>query len=377
MKPILLSLLLFLAFDASSQCSSSTVRSGSTFSNNTSIGSKAWANPANAQSSDNVYSTSSFSLGVFSSDNTNYLVATGFNFSIPTAYTTICGIKVEVEKSFQTFFGVLSSVKDNSVKIVKGGIISGTDKASVTDWTKTDAYFSYGGPTDLWGLAWAPSDINSANFGVAISAKISSGFLALSMDARIDHIRVTIYYSSSLPVTFKDFYAEPMKDRIKLKWSTASESNSSYFVVEKADVNNGWKAMDTVPAAQNSISERNYESYDLAPATENVYRIKEVDFDGKVTYSKTVRLHFDRAEDPVVSVYPNPAKDLVYIETKSMIKDLVLYDISGRKIMHISRFNNQGSLQLPVGKSRPGVYFLDIETKDGRVNKKIIIQSDL
>lgn len=62
------------------------------------------------------------------------------------------------------------AVNENSIKIVKGGTIVGTDKANTgTELNTTDTYVSYGGSSDLWGTTWTPSDINASNFGVAVS----------------------------------------------------------------------------------------------------------------------------------------------------------------------------------------------------------------
>lgn len=79
--------------------------------------------------------------------------------------------------------------RDNRVRIVKGGTIGSTDKASASEWPTSDAYATYGADDDLWGETWTVADINSTGFGVAISALgLGSG------TASIDHIRVTVYF---------------------------------------------------------------------------------------------------------------------------------------------------------------------------------------
>src|SRR3989344_5212889 len=66
-------------------------------------------------------------------------------------------------------------VYDHRVRIIKGGAIGSTDKASGTAWPGSLAYTTYGGASDLWGETWTASDINASTFGVAISA-YGSGF---------------------------------------------------------------------------------------------------------------------------------------------------------------------------------------------------------
>jgi hypothetical protein len=157
--------------------------------NNTSIGTRAWSNAANVVSSNNQYvSATSLTTSAVS----NYLTATGFGFSIP-AGSTINGIQVSIERSDG---GVSSSsyIRDNSIKIVKAGAITGTEHADTTaNWPTSDASASYGSTTDLWGTTWTAADINASNFGVAISARGSS---SSSETARIDNIRITVSYTS-------------------------------------------------------------------------------------------------------------------------------------------------------------------------------------
>lgn len=103
-----------------------------------------WTSPTNIYSSDNNRATASLGKGIIS----YYLKGTNFNFSIP-SNARIDGIKVEIERSIAE---ATSNVKDNSVKIIKGGTISGNEYADTgTLWpvNSSDAYATYGGTSDL------------------------------------------------------------------------------------------------------------------------------------------------------------------------------------------------------------------------------------
>ncbi len=168
--------------------------------NDASIGSMAWTNPTNVISSDNLYATNDLT-GVATS---NYLVISSFGFSIPNG-TVITGIVVEIEKRAQT---PGTTIQDESVRLLKGGVISGSDKASVSDWpTAVDMLIPYGGPTDLWGQTWTATDINSG-IGVAIAADKASG--AGTTTAYVDSARITVYYASGA--------------NILLSWGSGSDS---------------------------------------------------------------------------------------------------------------------------------------------------------
>ncbi|MGE0371944.1 MAG: hypothetical protein AB7Q01_08660 [Gammaproteobacteria bacterium] len=159
-----------------------------TFASDSAFGNVAWSNPGNAELSDNVYATASDS-GFFSTDTSEYLVATGISgLSIPSG-ATIDGIEVEVERSRSGG----SSVTDERVRIVKAGTVGSTDKAVGTAWPTSDGSRTYGGAADLWGESWAVADLEAADTGVALAVNLSAGFGTVT--ARIDRIRVTVHYT--------------------------------------------------------------------------------------------------------------------------------------------------------------------------------------
>jgi hypothetical protein len=84
-------------------------------------------------------------------------------------------------------------LRDNSVRMVKGGAVVGNDKALTTAWSNTETIVTYGTDSDLWGTTWTPSEINDPDFGVAISVK-GSGTQGTET-AYIDNAMVTIYYA--------------------------------------------------------------------------------------------------------------------------------------------------------------------------------------
>ncbi len=203
------------------QCQNTFPQSPASASNDNSVGVVAWDNPNNVFSSNNSRATAGLLL---LGTNTNYLVATDFGINVP-ADAIICGIIVAIEKSAT---GLLSVIRDNSVRIVKNGIITGSEHAIGGDWPGSDAYFTYGSSSDLWSTTWTAADVNASGFGVTISANLF--FLNLAPTARIDHITIIVSYDMALPVELKHFDANRLDDeQVLLNWSTASEINSDFF----------------------------------------------------------------------------------------------------------------------------------------------------
>ena len=167
---------------------SSTLKSPGTCADDSAVGTVAWSDPDNAKVSDNVYSTA-VGTNLFIS---HYLKATNFGFTIPTG-STINGVLVEVEKKGGTVGG---DFIDSTIKLVKGGTVSGDNKSVGANWLTTDTYSSYGSMIDLWGLSLTTADVNSSDFGVVLTCMSTS---SNSKTASVDHIRITVYYTEGTP----------------------------------------------------------------------------------------------------------------------------------------------------------------------------------
>lgn len=153
--------------------------------NNAGVGTVDWANIAGVSNTDGTSPTTftASATGTIS----HYLTATNFGFTIPAG--TINGVQVFVDASGQpTVFD------ESSVKLIKGGTVSGNEKSTGAglDGSVT---FNYGAVNDLWGITLAPSDVNASNFGVAFAAVKSIGLTEKVANAW--NVRIIITYTPS------------------------------------------------------------------------------------------------------------------------------------------------------------------------------------
>ena len=149
-----------------------------------SVDKEPWINPGNITTAGTPYAeVTLYHLHLIS----NYLQATDYGFAIPTD-ADITGIEVMVNRMAET------SVVDNEVRLVMAGTPIGDNKANSALWPATLGSVTYGSPTDLWGTTWTPAEINSANFGAAISAVRSNNGNNLR-NAVVDTIQITVYYA--------------------------------------------------------------------------------------------------------------------------------------------------------------------------------------
>jgi hypothetical protein len=171
----------------------SSLLSAGTQDNEASVGTIAWfLAGGDVFSSNNDYAAATLDP----TEQSQYLIAQTFGFSIPTG-ATILGIVVKFERSASVDGVDYPEIKDVSIRLVKGGVISGDNKADlVTAWGTADSITPYGatsGVDGLWGLTWTASDINSSTFGVVMSVAAGAGLYTVV--ANVDHITIEVYYS--------------------------------------------------------------------------------------------------------------------------------------------------------------------------------------
>jgi hypothetical protein len=125
---------------------------------------------------------------------THYLTGSNYGFNLP-ENSVIEGVKVNIDRV--GFAGSVSGLGayDLSVNLLKGGEIVGNNYAKATVWPTAQTVASYGtGNTDLWGSDWTAADINSSDFGVALSVQNSA---LLPRSALVDYMSIDVYYSSA------------------------------------------------------------------------------------------------------------------------------------------------------------------------------------
>jgi hypothetical protein len=330
--------------------------------------------------------------GVSNGGTNTYLVSTGFTevidtyTSSPAAPTT--GICTEISQQSitasgsvapsYTFNGTpnrqlvvytnLTCVReiDNSVRLVKGGVLTGSDFAyTVTPWNTVDTYTSYGSSSNLWGTTWTVADINATNFGAVLSASVSNG------TAQVDHMRITVTGISTLPVELTDFYANTKEGKNLLEWQTASEHQNKQFVIERSSGVDDFIEIGKRKGSGNSKVINSYDFIDEAPLKGiNYYRLKQENFDGTYDYSETIAVVAD--ENNPVSVYPNPTTDGRFkLATTQIIQPGVYIYSTDMKLIKTVEANNSKELEVSLTELTDGMYYLIFNSGGEQQIKKI------
>jgi len=169
---------------------------------------------------------------------------------------------------------------------------------------------------------------------------------------------------STLPVGLTDFTAVLANNSTQLDWSTAMESNSSFFSIEHSTDQNSWETIGSVQAAGNSTTARSYGfAHNHPVAGNNFYRLKMVDQDGTFTYSKVNEVSVEEASR--VSFYPNPVKSSCTVNTNSTTpRSLSLLTLDGRMLQQNNSFVSGGSIDL--SRYPNGIYLIVLRSATGK-----------
>jgi hypothetical protein len=185
------------------------------------------------------------------------------------------------------------------------------------------------------------------------------------------------------PVTLTSFSAHLKGNGVNIDWTTSQELNNKYFQVERsADGNSNWSVIATVNGSGNSQVAIKYNTFDASPlAGVNYYRLKQVDYDGKSGYSKTVAIKL-QLQKPSISVIANPFYNTLSVNFVSGTSEMVtarLIDVTGKQIAVQNWSINSGTSKKDfnnLGGLHHGMYILSIVNHSGEIlfNGKVIKQ---
>ncbi len=227
---------------------------------------------------------------------------------------------------------------------------------------------------------------------IIISNKLFSSYIANSTEINDPRSYITSYnattasdhlpvfsrfnLASVLPITLMQFTAQPKGAEVMVNWKTTNEFNNNYFVVERSIDGRSFIALGTKKAAGFIVSSADYNFIDGKPNTGiNYYRLKQVDVDGKFSYSNIVMVAF--GDKKQLKVYPNPITTNVQITLQTSSSNLTarLMTTSGTIAMHINgdmkKVNQIINQKLP--SLARGLYILQI-VDGGEIYKSSFIK---
>jgi len=213
---------------------------------------------------------------------------------------------------------------------------------------------------------------------------------------------IFIPFSGSIPVELTSFTAEYFDSEVVLSWQTATETNNQGFEVERLknykieklqDLpagEEGWERIGFVEGKGTTTDIQNYSFTDKPVPGKYFYRLKQIDFDGTISYSNIIEVEATAPMDySLYQNYPNPfnpsttIKFSLPVESRAKIN---IYNSLGQLVEILVDEGMQSGyheINFDASKLSSGVYFYQLlvsalHSKDGKAGsftqtKKMIL----
>ena len=159
-----------------------------------------------------------------------------------------------------------------------------------------------------------------------------------------------------MPLTWLNFNASNCSDNVCLQWQTVNEQNTSHFEIERSVDGNNFIQFSKV-FSQNIPGTHAYSTTDHSPAQGiNYYRVKQVDLDGRYSYSDIIGVNVETAGKLTIS--PNPANNFIILTGVDKAERVILYSITGQLLREWVHVN--GNQQLNISDLQKGVYIIKV-----------------
>lgn len=176
-----------------------------------------------------------------------------------------------------------------------------------------------------------------------------------------------------LPVELLNFKGEAMDKTNNVHWQTETEINNDYFELQKSYDGTVYITLDKIQGNGNSYVLNSYSYIDESPANGiTYYRLKQVDFDGSYSYSKTIAV--SNIFESIVEFFPNPTQGKLNLNFNSLASNSYIVSVSDISKVLFSRELNvrQGSSSLQLDEFQDlaqGMYFITVTDNSGKVIK--------
>ncbi len=175
-----------------------------------------------------------------------------------------------------------------------------------------------------------------------------------------------------LPVELVNFTAQLRNKKVNLQWTTASEKNNRGFEVQRSQ--NGQEFSNVLfKEGQGSTSSRStYEAIDERPLSGlSYYRLKQIDNDGKFTYSPVVTIRNQSLVE--ATFYPNPTSGKLTIslpqEQLATAVKVRITDLSGREVKTLTL---PATGETDLSELKAGTYLITVDTANQRTTRRIV-----
>jgi sugar lactone lactonase YvrE len=192
--------------------------------------------------------------------------------------------------------------------------------------------------------------------------------------------RVLRFNVGTLPIELVSFSAKPASIGVLLSWQTATEKNNAGFNLERSTDNTAFSSIGYVKGNGTTTQSHSYAFTDATASGKVFYRLKQTDYDGTATYSKTVEV---KAGTPAAFTlsqnYPNPfnpSTTITYALPQAGQVTLKVYDVLGHEVATLVNENKTAgnyTATFQADKFSSGMYFYKLQSGNFVQTRKMLL----
>lgn len=185
--------------------------------------------------------------------------------------------------------------------------------------------------------------------------------------------------NAPLPIELLSFTGEPENSAVRLNWITASEINNDYFDIERSKDGKEFVSIQKVRGSGTTTNMMTYGITDYEPLQgRSFYRLKQVDYDGKFTYSDIVPVKFSSSRQ-LCTIQPNPAVENAEVVLYSPDEKNIAFRVvnSFGALVYEKPWDVHEGINrfvLDVAEFAKGIYFVTLENGT-EVNKLRLVKN--
>jgi hypothetical protein len=164
--------------------------------------------------------------------------------------------------------------------------------------------------------------------------------------------------SVALPVRWVNLEAKKQgQSSAVLTWKVEGQANGDVFYIEHRTGDGMFNIIGNVKAW---TLQNQYSFVHTSPELNknNGYRIRHEEKNGKTRYSPVRVVHFEQSV--VFRISPNPAGDIINVQTNKDLLFVTIYDQNGRNVLHSTV--KAGSKTIDVSSLPKGVYIITAQS---------------
>lgn len=180
----------------------------------------------------------------------------------------------------------------------------------------------------------------------------------------------------ALPVTWLSFNGRQEKLNNYLYWTTADQVNNAYFEVQVSVNGFDFESIGRVPGAINAHSvEEYYFIHENVKTPLTYYRIRQVDIDGRFSYSTIVKIEHSNISFDLLQLAPNPVISKATLSGLSAIAQQIkvkIFNWAGQPAysQNLQLQKGYNAFNINLSRLAAGIYVL--ETLDENGEKQIL-----